>query len=139
MRQYSRVLVLPLLLVACTSFDTLDKKLPYFKGKKIDEAISYLGHPNDERAIAGKTVYTWSTAYTQTSMTPITTQNSGMINGKYYSGTSQSYVPETSNLSCVLRMITDKKRIIDIDYEGNNGACFRYSRKLESMPYGDEK
>ncbi len=128
------LLGLSFLLSAC-AFDQMDKGLTALRGEKIQTAFNYLGYPDTEQVIAGSKVYTWGTSYSQTAIMPVTNYTSGNVYGyggsANYHGTSTSYVPQTYNYLCILKIITDKKGvIINGQYEGNEGGCSDYGSAL---------
>lgn len=118
---------------ACaTSFSTLDKALPRLKGHEISEAVRYLGVPSHEYETVGRRVYVWST----TDVNPFsgtTTNSRGRIGGTPFTATSQTTGGPSERLTCTLRIVTLNGVIEDYDYTGNNGACFRYSDRLEPL------
>lgn len=126
-----------LLLVSC-AFQTLDKGLPRLTGRNIDFAISYLGIPDFQQEIAGRKVYTWGVSNTFTTVTPVTNYNSGNIYGSAgsarYSGTTTSYIPQTHNYNCQIKVITDKKnKIINSQYAGNVGGCSAFESRVNAL------
>lgn len=74
-------------------------------GQPIDAAIAKLGVPNDQRIIAGRTVYTWVTRD----------------------------VVEGTELKCQIRVIMNGNLIELFDLDANHpGTCQRYRRMLQS-------
>jgi hypothetical protein len=127
--------LLVVLLVGGCAFGTFDKELPKFVGTPIDSLVAQLGFPNAEQTIMGRTVYTWRSDMTYTSMTPVSTTGTGYVGGRMVpvTVTSTSYVPRTSNLACTIRAVVDARNgtIESVDYEGNNGACLSYASRLK--------
>ena len=114
-----KVSVLPMLLLmtACaTSFSTLNQALPLLQGQDIQMSMDYLGIPDQEYIIAGKKVYVWGTS---------------RINP--FNATSTSYGNDNRRLRCTIKMITENEIVQRIEYDGNNGACFKYSDRLKLL------
>lgn len=128
---------LPLMLSACAT-DTMKDGLPYLVGKPIQNAINYLGYPDDQKTIAGQDIYIWhyekTFTTTQTVYTPYSGTAYGMGGGMSYSGQASSVVPEVHNNYCNIRLIADKKGIVrHFDGEGNNGGCRHYADSVERI------
>lgn len=132
--KYTPVLLLGLLLTACaTSFDTFDRALPKLKGQNIKVAINYLGIPDQEYEIAGKKVYVWSTTGTNPFPTAITTTTDGTAGNKPFKATSTTYAYDPTPLGCKVKIATDNEIVTNIEYDGNNGPCFKYSDRLKPL------
>lgn len=125
--------MLIVLLAGGCAFGTFDEELPKFVGAPIDSLVAQLGFPNAEQTIMGRTVYTWRSDMTYTSMTPVSTTGTGYVGMVPVTTTSTSYVPRTSNLACTIRAVADARNgiIQSVDYEGNNGACLSYASRLK--------
>jgi predicted small secreted protein len=90
------VLVIAVALAGCSPFDQIGKDLGTLKGKTLADAIKVYGYPQDQKTIAGDTVYIWKNEYAPTS----------------------GYAP------CVLRLIAGPDgRIKAGDVNGSNGTC----------------
>ena len=142
MRIFIRLLLSILTLASCTTFEDIDGGLSVFRGRPVDDLISVIGFPDGQRTIAGRTLVIWNTNQNVTTVTPVTTYNSGTANvygsGGYgygsYSGSSTTYVPSTVNYNCTVMVEIDRQnRIINHDLEGNIGGCERYAVALR--PY----
>jgi hypothetical protein len=129
------MLMMIVLLVGACSFKTFDEQLPKFVGQPIESLVEQLGLPNAEQTIMGRKVYTWRSDMSYTSITPVSTTNTGYAGNRMapVTLTSTSYVPSTSNLACSIRAVVSatNSMIESIDYEGNNGACLAYSSRLK--------
>lgn len=129
------ILFIALYISGCT-FKYMDEGLSALKGQDIEQAINYLGYPDNKQEIAGNKVYTWARAYTVSSVVPVQSYNSGNVSGyggyANYNTTTTSYIPQTDHYSCNLKIITDKKDIIiSAQYDGNMGGCSRYGTALK--------
>lgn len=71
---------LPLMLSACAT-DTMKDGLPYLVGKPIQNAINYLGYPDDQKTIAGQDIYIWHYEKTFTTTQTVYTPYSGTAYG----------------------------------------------------------
>ena len=132
MRKLSFVALCSVMTACATSFSTLDKALPQLRGQGISEAVRYLGVPSHEYETVGRKVYVWST----TDVNPFsgtTTDTRGRIGNTPFTATSQTTGGPRERLSCTLRIVTLNGVIEDYNYTGNNGACFRYSDRLEPL------
>lgn len=119
-------------LAGCMSFDVLDEELPKYTGRPIDSLVERIGYPNAERTIMGRKVYIWSTSMSHVSVTPVQSTSTGYVGLTPVTMTSTTYETSSSRLSCMLRVfVSAQDRIESFDYEGNNGACFRYSNRLK--------
>ena len=135
-----------LLLGACTTFEDIDSGLTTFRGAPADSLIAALGYPDGERLVAGKRLLVWNTDRNVTTVTPVTSYNSGNASAYgssgsaygSYSGTTTSYVPTTTNYNCTLLVEIDANNtIIGHDFEGNLGGCARYAERLK--PYAQSQ
>ncbi|WP_157745671.1 hypothetical protein [Thiohalobacter thiocyanaticus] len=123
-----------LLLTACAmSFDTFNRALPKLKDKNINVAIDYLGIPDHEYVVAGKKVYVWTTSERNPFPTAVTTTTTGNAGNQPFNATSTSYIPDPGPLSCTIKMQTEQDIVRRIEYEGNNGTCFKYSDRLKPL------
>ena len=113
-----------------TSFATLDRAMPTFNGGPISTVVSYLGYPSGEYETMGKKVYVWSTAFT--SYSPSTTTTTGTVGTTPVTVTTTSPSGNAYNLACTIKVITSRDVVQSFEYEGNNGACARFSRALKS-------
>ena len=128
------LLLFSVLLTACaTSFDTFDHALPILKGQNVKVAIDYLGIPDQEYAIAGKRIYVWDTTTTNPFPTAITTTTDGTAGNTPFKATSTTYVHDPTPLGCKIKMATDNDIVTRIEYDGNNGPCFKYSERLKPL------
>lgn len=106
MEKIKRIAVLTLLsalpLAGC-AFNTIKEKMNPMVGQPISVVTAKLGFPSDQRTIAGKKVYVWST----------------------------SNFVEGTNYKCEIRVIVDEHdMIIHWDSDGNLGGCERFASRL---------
>ena len=123
-------------LTACAT-DTLSKGLPLLQGQHVDTAIKYIGLPDTEQVIAGRKVYIWGHQNSGSYVMPITTPTSYTAYSPYgvaytASGTSTSYVSQSYDYNCTIKMVTNKKDIIQSsEYEGNEGGCEYFAEGID--------
>lgn len=100
-----------LLLAGCeTSFDVIDKEMPKYIGKPVENLVARLGMPNKEQTIMGRKVYVWSTSFG-------------------YIGISTG---ASTTLACTLQVTADDAgNVRRYDLSGNNGACEQFSNGLK--------
>lgn len=122
-----------LFLSGCMSFDIFEQAWPELKGKNIQVAIDHLGIPSGQYVVAGKNVYVWSTSESFTSLTASPSNTVGTVGNASFSASSMSYMPTTSQLSCVVKISTDSGIIERMEYDGSNGTCFKYSERLKPL------
>jgi len=129
---YTAIVLLAVLLSACTSFSVFKEEFPKFKGKHIDTLIAKLGMPNEETSILGKTAYIWRTSEHFTSLTPEISSSTGTVGTTPVVVTTYSTETTTKKLKCQIRIFVDEEGLItNGDWEGSNGTCFRYSERLK--------
>ncbi len=126
------VALVPIALAGCASFEALDAGLNTLKGQNRDVAFARLGFPTDQKEIAGKDVFIWSTGgiYSQ----PAT----------YYGGCSDRYggirsmscvstMPSTYSAYCEIRVIAEKSgTIVDTQRRGDAPTCETYANRLQA-------
>ncbi|KQV51374.1 hypothetical protein ASD07_10795 [Duganella sp. Root336D2] len=130
------VFVLSTLTACATSFSVMDETLPKLVGKKSSEAVKYLGFPSGEQSVMGKKVYVWSTRTWMPNFAPATTNTTGTIGARPFTATSTTYGGGGGmDLSCELKLIVGESEdlIERFQYEGNNGACMRFSEALKPL------
>jgi hypothetical protein len=128
-----KILVLAALLVGACAFDTMNAELPKYVGQPVSSLVDRLGYPSGEQSIMGRKVYVWRTDMDYVSTTPVTSTSTGYVNYKPVTLTSTSYVSTPMHLACKIRAVVNPDdRIYSVDYEGNNGACLRYSSRLKT-------
>jgi hypothetical protein len=141
---FAAFLVLASLVAGC-ALQTLDQALPQLHGKNIRAAIDLLGYPDQRLEVAGETVYIWNTVSTTSYLQPVTTHSTGTASafgqGGYAfgstSGTSTTYVPQTSTSQCTLKIVVDRKDLItgaNYSTDADGGfTCEPYARRLEHL------
>ena len=124
-------LALPLL-SGCASFEALDAGLDTLKGQSRDVAIARLGFPTDQKEIAGKDVFIWSTGGTYSQP------------GTYFGGCGDRYggirsmscvgfMPSTYSAFCEIRVIADKSgTIVHTQRRGDATTCETYANRLQA-------
>lgn len=126
------ILIYALLLTGCvTSFSMLDKELPSLR--TLDDAIAWLGYPTRQYQVAGKDVYEWSTSSTLVMPEINTANTTGYIGRSSVNVTTSSTTYSTNQMFCVLRAVAQGKKLIEWNYDGNNGACYRYANQLKPL------
>jgi hypothetical protein len=91
------------LLVAGCAAQAIKEKMTAEMGQPVSRVIEKLGFPTEERTIAGRHVYVWST----------------------------SNFVEGTNYRCQIRAIVDEKNnVIAWDNEGNEGGCRAFMSRL---------
>jgi hypothetical protein len=125
------------LLTSCAS-QALNENLPHLQGKDIYLAIRYLGHPDAETTIAGKKVYIWghqqSGTYLQTINTPYYGSAYGSAGSLTYQGQTTTVVPQSYNDTCLIKLIANKKGIIeDWQWKGNEDGCSHYMNAMHRI------
>lgn len=136
--QVSVLCCLLIISLSACAFDTLDKGLPRLKGEHIDTAINYLGMPDEEQQIAGRKVYVWGHQNSGSYTTPVTQNHSYTAygyGGPYTArGTTTSYVTQNYNYVCTIKLIVNKKDIIQSsEYEGNEGGCEYFASGISQL------
>lgn len=126
------VILAALALAGCANFEALDAGLDTLKGQNRDVAIQRLGFPDDQKEIAGKDVYIWTTG--GTFYQP----------GSYFGGCSDRYggirsmscvgfMPSTTYAFCEIRVIADKSgTIVDTERRGDAATCEQYANRLQA-------
>jgi hypothetical protein len=133
-KQAIRLIAVMVLTGCATSFSVLDATLPTLKGREIGEAVRYLGVPSQEYEIVGKKVYVWSTSMAYVTSGATTSSTTGAVGTTPFRATTTTFGAGTATqLSCTLKLVTANGLIEDYDYDGNNGACFRYSDRLKPL------
>lgn len=83
--------------------ETIRETMPSYIGQPVNVLIARLGFPTAEQTVAGQKVYIWTT-------------------GRLIEGTTYD---------CKIRAIVGPQDlIISWDYEGNEGGCANYARRL---------
>lgn len=119
-------------LTACANFEALDAGLDTLKGQKREVAFARLGFPTDQKEIAGKDVFIWSTGgmYYQ----PAT--SFGGCSDRYGGIRSMScvgFMPSTYSAFCEIRVIVEKSgTIVDAERRGDATTCERYADRLQA-------
>lgn len=138
MTRYLSFIASLLFLSACATA-TLDEGLPKLQGRHIDTAIKYLGLPDNEQQIAGRKVYVWghqnNGSYIRPVTTPTTYTSYSPYGGSYVTyGRNTSYVTESYNYTCTIKVVVNNKDIIQSsEYSGNEGGCQYYADGLNQF------
>jgi hypothetical protein len=92
-------------LAGCAGY-VIKKEMNSVVGQPVSAVIAKMGLPTEDRMIAGKKVYIWST----------------------------SNFVEGTNYKCQIRAVLDDKDIVTSwDYDGNEGGCGRFVTKLAPL------
>jgi len=127
------VIALAAIPIGCSTFEDISKGLDHLVGRDINKAISILGYPDDERVIAGKTIYFWRNSRSSTSTIPTYSTSTGYIGGSKFSASTTGQSAVTTSLNCEIKIITGKSnKILTWEYNGNLGACRKYSKRLSA-------
>ena len=119
-------------LSACTNYmQTTSRGLQQLEGSNLDRAIQYLGYPDDEKEIAGKTVYIWDRRDVETY--PVST---GVGFGTYGSGVSLGVgypITRANVYGCRIRLFTEAKKIVNYELTGDGSGCAPYAKRLQPL------
>lgn len=126
------VAMVSIALAGCANFEALDAGLDTLKGQSRDVAIARLGFPTDQKEIAGKDVFIWSTGgiYSQP-----TTYYGGCSDryGGIRSMSCVSFMPSTYSAYCEIRVIAEKSgTIVDTQRRGDAPTCEAYANRLQA-------
>lgn len=123
-------LVLVAALASGCAWNTIQPAMDGLVGKHVDDAIRYLGYPDEDAMLAGHRIISW---YRRDSMTlPHTSSVTNPYTGTTMSMTSYS----TANLACQIRVEVDADLIIRTwEGNGNEGACAHFASRLANAPH----
>ncbi|WP_454700824.1 hypothetical protein [Agrobacterium burrii] len=115
-------------LSGCVSSEQINAGVNTLKGKPYQSAFSTLGFPDEEKKIAGFTVYTWSNQSSGSYTVPTYNTATTYVNGQTVYSQIQGSQTHNYSYSCKLDLIVDSKGIvIDTKLEGDIGGCERYA------------
>lgn len=123
-----------LLLTACVT-DQLNSGFERIRGQPLSAAIDRLGVPSNERTLAGRHVYTWTTSQLVSTYQPTSNFTTGSIPdgpGKTrYTGTSVGGTTVQTKATCKIEIEVDSQEVIRHgSYDGDVGACGKYAQAL---------
>lgn len=132
------VLAMPFALSGCMTWGSFNERLTNLGGNSIDVAIDRLGYPSDERTIAGRHLFTWSTSSSGVVFMPQTSYSTATAYNRFgtttATGTTTSYAPMPVSYGCqVILEVDGNNRITRYQYSGNIGGCQGYWRRLEGV------
>ncbi len=128
-----------LLLTACAG--DIDRFMENYKsaeGKDIDAVVKEIGMPDREGTIMGYKAYFWENTshYSLVSAVPNTTTFSSYTPAGPVTtfGSGMSYQTNSGSFSCSLKMIVNKKGIVqESSYAGAPGGCQKYGPGLAHL------
>jgi hypothetical protein len=101
--RYAIVTLLVAPVLSGCAFDTIKREMGSAVGQPVSAVVAHLGLPTEDKVIAGKKVYIWST--------------SNFVDG--------------TNYRCQIRAVLgDKDIIASWDYDGNLGGCQRLAARF---------
>ena len=113
----------------------LDEELPKYSGRHVDALISMLGLPDGEQMVAGRRIIVWHNSRSGSYSVP--QYNTGTANTYGYGGSSTTnysyttYRNQSYNYTCTIKAVLNEKNIVQyLEYEGNQGGCLAFSRRL---------
>lgn len=116
------------LTTACAWHEGKTEAMDSWMGASIDDVIAVWGYPTGEREVAGRKLYTWGSAWTQS--LPTTTQAS--VSG---SAATASTTPSAVDWSCTLTLeVDDAERVVSWQAEGNDCRPQRNPATAASAP-----
>lgn len=122
-------LVSLLALPGCTTWEQVQHGVQSFQGQHYKQAIATLGFPDEERRVAGHTVYIWRNESSGSYTVPTTSTASTYVGGKYINTTVYGSERRSFNHNCELKLVTNSAGIVvDGELEGNLGGCGHYAR-----------
>lgn len=126
------------LVSACAANPDLSNGLAALKGQNRDAAIAVLGFPSDQKEIAGKDVYVWSSGASYVSPGGYYGCHDIYGGGLARSMTCMNYPPTVYSSYCTIRVIAEKDgTIVRTDFEGAGGGCSRYEAKFPHAKSGE--
>lgn len=109
----------PLLLAGCVTPTDISKNIESrYVGQHIDVAVKQLGYPAEEKEVVGRRLVVWNS-------------RSVSVRPKTYTASNGATVTttETAALGCSLTLEVGQDGVVkDYDWEGQMGACERFSR-----------
>jgi len=116
------------------SWEPMDEGLAALQGRHLDAAIDVLGLPSNERQIAGRKLFVWSTTSTGLLFNPATSTTSGNFGTVPYSQITNfsSFTPV--GYECEISLQVDEQNVIQrFQYSGNLGGCRVYMERLRAL------
>ena len=121
-------LMMAVALAGC-ALEAVRDRMAGYRGQPVSALIDKLGIPTEERVIAGRKVYIWSTSRNMVLPITNTSTTSGYVGTTPYYGTTTtpSYMPINAN--CSIQLTTDSRGVITrYQWEGNQPGCRLYAR-----------
>ena len=122
--------LIPLLagLSACVTAEDIDRGTATLEGRPYQYAFDRLGYPDDQREIAGKTVYTWFDRETGSYEVPTSETATTYVDGQPVYTTISGSRTEVYDNHCRLQVVVDDAGIIEqAQAKGNLAGCERYA------------
>ncbi len=115
-------------LAGCVTSEQIHAGTDTLKGQSYKTAFARLGFPDQERKIAGYTVYSWTNQDSGTYSVPTYQTATSYVNGQAIYTNIQGSRTESYNYQCKLDLIVNSAGIVeDTKLEGNLGGCERYA------------
>ncbi|MCE9507976.1 MAG: hypothetical protein K8R48_06660 [Alphaproteobacteria bacterium] len=112
--------------------------LPALEGKPLSQAIRYLGRPEEEKKISGRTRYAWINYQSDRfwlpdqGLYPVVIQNHGHPVMAFPSISSPG-TEEFYTRSCRLEILANKDLILHAQYQGSRSGCRIFREQLEPL------
>lgn len=118
-----------LTVTGCTTWEQVDAGVRTFKGQHYKQAIAALGFPDEERKIAGHTVYVWNNESSGSYTVPTSTTATTWVSGMPVYTTVNSTKTNSYHYECELKLVTNSAgTVIEVEVDGNLGGCEHYAR-----------
>ncbi|WCJ63920.1 hypothetical protein [Agrobacterium tumefaciens] len=115
-------------LAGCVTSEQIDAGANTFKGQHYQTAFKRLGFPDQERKIAGHTVYSWLNQNSGSYTVPTYNTATTYVGGQAIYTQVQGSRTESYDYHCKLDLVVDSKGIvIETKVDGNIGGCERYA------------
>ncbi len=99
-------------------------------GRRIEELVAVLGYPESSAQVGDRTVYVWNHRTLSTTDQPV--YEDPLLGGK-----RKGTVTTSKQLQCTFKAVFgDHGGLVDWSFEGNEGACRHFYRKLRELPKG---
>ncbi|KQM33593.1 hypothetical protein ASF03_07740 [Rhizobium sp. Leaf68] len=129
---YKQLKVISLFVLAglggCVTSEQIDAGVTTLEGKSYKEAFAKLGFPDEERKIAGQTVYLWNNRDSGTFTVPTYETATTYVGGQAVTTSFTGSHTRSYDYHCTLKLVVDPKgTVIDASVDGNIGGCERYA------------
>ena len=126
------MILIGFVLAGCANHSVEDVRagLSVLQEYPVEKAFEYLGFPDAEQTIAGKTVYSWSVFGSYRVDVP---QTSRIRKSTGETATVNFTRPTLAQFSCRVRLITQDQEIESWDIAGDSVGCQTYAKRLEPL------